>query len=57
MRKGIEIQDLRPGSGPTVERGQSVTAPGQERTTGYTQQPVESGQFDPWQTEQMRNEE
>lgn len=31
MRQGIEIQDLRPGSGPTAERGHTVTI----RYTGF----------------------
>jgi FKBP-type peptidyl-prolyl cis-trans isomerase len=31
MTKAIEIQDLRPGSGPTAERGHTVTI----RYTGY----------------------
>jgi FKBP-type peptidyl-prolyl cis-trans isomerase len=31
MRKGIEIEELRPGSGPTAERGQTVTI----RYTGF----------------------
>lgn len=31
MRKGIEIEELRPGSGPAAERGQTVTI----RYTGF----------------------
>jgi FKBP-type peptidyl-prolyl cis-trans isomerase len=31
MRKGIEFEELRPGSGPTAERGQTVTI----RYTGF----------------------
>lgn len=31
MHKGIEIEEIRPGSGPTAERGQSVTI----RYTGF----------------------
>jgi FKBP-type peptidyl-prolyl cis-trans isomerase len=31
MRKGIEIEELRPGSGPTAERGHTITV----RYTGF----------------------